>query len=363
MVLLKKTDIRLLPLGAKLGQDIFTSGGLLLLSKGKILDAALVRKLVSQGIIDVYLEHLEPGMLDESSQFMDKDESELREVINYSRAVVGEVLDQVRSGRPIEYDVLEDATDVIYSEVVNTNNIFRQLIALRDKDEYTLQHSVAVGALGVKICQLLNWPESKAKHVGVAGILHDIGKAQISDSIINKPGSLSEIEWAEMKRHSQYGYEILKNDCSVDPQVQMAVLQHHERINGKGYPLRLRDRQIHPYAKIIAIADTFDAITSDRSYQKPMSVFSAADELLKDAYRGGLEVETILIFVDYLLDMAPGEKVVLNTGEEAEIHLLNRNEPNRPLVRTSEGFVDLVRNREICIASFANDNEKLSYQR
>ncbi|NLB17864.1 MAG: HD-GYP domain-containing protein, partial [Syntrophomonadaceae bacterium] len=294
----------------------------------------------------------------EPPQSKTNDDSELQEVILKSRVAVGEIFENVRAGRSVEHDDLEDAVDMIYSEVVSTTNIFRKLITLRDKYEYTLQHSVAVGALGVKICQLLNWPDSEAKKVGVAGLFHDIGKGRISDSIMKKPGSLSEIEWAEMKRHSQYGYEILKNDPTIDPQVQLAVLQHHERLNGKGYPLRLKDKQIHPYAKIVAIADAFDAITSERCYQSPMSVFSAADELLKDAYQGGLELEVVLIFIDYLLDMVPGERVVLNTGQEAEVQLLNRSEPNRPLVRTSEGFVDLVRNRELCIAGFSEKEEK-----
>ncbi len=344
-----KKNINDLPMWAVLGQDVYTPEGQLLLVKGTVIKPYMVSKIIASGVLEVYVEGEEP---EPSRTPVRKPGNNLDRAFLVGQIIVNDIIEQVRSGRPIDRNDLEEAVNIFYPEVINTGNMFTQLWALRSKDEYTMQHSIAVGAFGVKICQLLNLPEKIAKQVGMAGMMHDIGKVRIPDTILNKSGALTEAEWDQMKKHPQYGYEILRSSGDVEHEIQLAVLQHHERLDRRGYPLNLSPNIIHLFSRILAIADSFDAMTSERVYRKPLSVFAAAEELMADAYKGKLDPRIVILFVDYIVDMTPGQKVLLNTGQIAEVILSNKSEPTRPLVRVDSEFVNLGLKRNVWIEDF-----------
>lgn len=341
-----------LPSWSVLGQNIYTLEGKLLLSKGNVLKPMVVDKLIAAGIIEVYLEN--SGEDISLAPFKSPD-LRFEEAFMAGQVIVRDIMDRVSAGRPIDRNDLDEAVNVLYPEVINTGNMLRQLAALRTKDEYTLQHSIAVGIYGLKICQLLGWPEKKCKQVGKAGIMHDIGKVKTPDEILNKPDALDGIEWEQLKRHPQLGYEILRSSEDIEYEIQLAVLQHHERLDGGGYPLGMRSNNLHLFSKILAVADAFDAMTSDRSYRQSLPTFKASQELMVEAYSGRMTPGIVVIFVDYLLDMSPGQKVLLNTEQIAEIVLPNKAEPNRPLVQTEGEFINLEKNRAVWIEAFYKD--------
>lgn len=344
-----KKNLLDLPLWAVLGQNIYTIQGQLLLAKGTVLQPMMLEKLMAKGIIEVYVENLEPDLPTASTETR---ESKLETAFLIGQIIVSDIIDRVRCGRSINYNDLNEAVNIFYLEVINARSIFHQLMALRTKDEYTLQHSIAVGAFGVKICQLLNLPEKVTKQVGAAGVMHDIGKVRTPDSILNKPGALNKLEWEQIMKHPQYGYEILRSSGDVEHEILLAVLQHHERLDGSGYPLGLPSNNIHLFSRILAVSDSFDAMTSERAYRRPFSIFKASEELMTEAYNGKLDAEIVILFVNYILDISPGQRVLLNTGEIAEIILPNKAEPNRPLVRVGGKFVNLEKNRDVWIEDF-----------
>jgi HD-GYP domain-containing protein (c-di-GMP phosphodiesterase class II) len=344
-----KKNINDLPLWAVLGQDVFTLQGQLLLLKGTVIKPDMVNKLIASGITEVYVEGKEESP---RASVRKKPGSNLHRAFLVGQIIVGDMIDQVRSGRPIERGDLEEAVNILYPEVLHASSMFTQLWALRRKDEYTMQHSIAVGAFGVKICQLLRLPQKIAKQVGMAGMMHDIGKVRIPDTVLNKPGALNYLEWEQMKRHPRYGYEILKSGGDVEREIQLAVLQHHERLDSGGYPLNSPSEKIHLFSRILAIADSFDAMTSERVYRKPLSVFVAAEELMSDAFKGKLDARIVLLFVNYILDMSPGQRVILNTGQIAEVILPNKSEPTRPLVKADSDFINLELRRDVWIEDF-----------
>lgn len=153
---------------------------------------------------------------------------------------------------------------------------FYYLINLSSHDPYTYQHSVGVGLNSIALAKKLNFTqESDLFDAGLAGLLHDIGKTKVDPAIINKPSKLDEKEWAVMIQHSTWSYDIVKDNAEINERVRLAMRHHHEDMDGRGYPDKLPGNQISTYAKMVAVADIFNALTTDRTYSKAMSPFEA----------------------------------------------------------------------------------------
>ncbi len=227
--------------------------------------------------------------------------------------------------------------------------LFRSLYVLEGADSYTYRHSLNVGILCTLIARLLKWDEERVWLMGAAGFLHDIGKTRVPREILLKPGRLTDEEFAEMKRHTVYGYEILQQMEGGHETLAICALLHHERLDGSGYPEGRKDEQIPLECQVVAVADMFDAICSDRVYKQRTSPFEAARVLWKAACDGLLNIEIVSLFVHYIAQLYVGAKARLNSGEEVEVILIHRDEPMRPLVRRQGQFVDLRCHRQLSI--------------
>ena len=351
-------------LGLELARSIYSTTGQLLLAKGTILQISHINKLLTQGLNEVYLSTKTEPIIPTNEEAPPKYASRspvssrlnpyIGELFTYGQEVIRDLFARIMANRPVNVKDLAYTVDLLYPEIMVTNNIFIQLRHLRNKDEYTLQHSVAVAILCIKIGQTQKFPEKILKQLGMAGLLHDIGKSRLPLEILNKSGPLTPHEYKEIKKHPILGYQVLLSANLSDRAIETAVLQHHERIDGSGYPLHTDVNHIHPYAKIIAVADIFDALTSDRIYRPKVSPFTAADEIRKATF-GHLDPLIAHRFITYFINLSAGEVVRLNTGELAEIILMNQYEPNRPLVKTrSNKFIDLTKDRNFEIQEVIN---------
>lgn len=160
--------------------------------------------------------------------------------------------------------------------LVRDPKAFYHLIRLSSHDHYTYQHSVGVGLNAIALGKRLKLAsEQDLVDLGIAGLLHDIGKTRVRPEVINKPGPLDKEEWDEMRNHATWGYELLKDNRDVSQRAKLAVLHHHEENSGGGYPHGLTDNQISVFAKIVTIADIFNALTTDRTYSKAKTPFEA----------------------------------------------------------------------------------------
>lgn len=160
--------------------------------------------------------------------------------------------------------------------LVRDPKAFYYLIRLSSHDPYTYQHSVGVGLNAIALGKRLKLASDQdLVDLGIAGLLHDIGKTRVRPEVINKPGPLDKEEWDEMRQHSTWGYELLKDNRDVSQRAKLAVLHHHEENSGGGYPHGLTDNQISVFAKIVTIADIFNALTTDRTYSKAKTPFEA----------------------------------------------------------------------------------------
>jgi len=181
----------------------------------------------------------------------------------------------------------------------NYLGVVRALIsALELKNSYTRGHSESVTRYAVALAKKLKLSPEEIESIEVAAVLHDIGKIGVQESILNKPGKLNDEEWGEMKQHPEFSYRILK-EVNFPWDVKPIIYAHHERYDGKGYPAGLKGREIPLGARIIAVADTFAAMTSDRAYRKGLSKEAAIEELKRVA-GAQLDPELVGVFVEIL---------------------------------------------------------------
>ncbi|MBJ6361699.1 HD-GYP domain-containing protein [Paenibacillus sp. GCM10012307] len=182
----------------------------------------------------------------------------------------------------------------------------------------------------------------------LSGLFHDIGNLKVDRELLIKPGTLTASELEEIRQHTVLGYQLLKPVPAINEGVKLASLQHHERVDGSGYPLGMGGDQIHPYAKIVAIADTFHAMTLKRAYRIPMSPYLVLEEIQKESF-GKLDPALVRIFIEKVTRFHNGTVVRLNDDRVGEIVFSDRNHLTRPWVSVNGTIVNLTTERQLYI--------------
>ena len=190
-----------------------------------------------------------------------------KRVINDSKKAVATMFDDARMGKAVSVGAAMQMVDDIAASVDRNLGALISLVRLKNKDEYTYMHSVAVCALMVALAKELGLSESEIRQAGLAGLLHDIGKAGIPSDVLNKPGALTDEEFSLVKLHPERGHQLLMQANILDEVVVDVCLHHHEKVNGMGYPHQLQANEISLFAKMGAVCDVYDAITSNRPYK------------------------------------------------------------------------------------------------
>lgn len=338
--------------GRTLATDLFTEYGTLLLPNQTVLTAAHVEILLRQRIREINVEdNLSEGTGELiSNQLMDSD-VDTQTVAAYVGAMdkTRLLFDQFSGDRAPRLEQFSNIFDELAEQAMKEMSLFRSLYVLEGADSYTYRHSLNVGILCSLIARLLKWDEEKITFMGTAGFLHDVGKMRVPKDILLKPGKLTEEEFEIMKKHTVFGYEMIKQMDGSNEMLALCALMHHERLNGTGYPQQRKGDEIPIECQVLAVADMFDAICSDRVYKERTSPFEAAQLLWKEACNGSLNIEIVTQFVRYIALLYVGAKARLSTGEEVEVIMINLDEPMRPLVRGQGEFVDLRYDRNLTI--------------
>jgi len=223
------------------------------------------------------------------------------------------------------------------------------MLMIRHTDDYTFEHSVNVAVLSGVIGKWMGIQGQNLRDLIFAGLMHDIGKSQVPVAILNKPGKLLPDEMEIMKMHTTKGYYLLKEVPKVPLVVMWSVLQHHERMDGSGYPLRLQGKNIHEFARIISVADIYDAMTSDRIYRRRTTPYHVIESLFQQMF-DALDVSVCSKFLFHIKDYMTGSVVLLSDGRQAEIVHPGAFPVGLPLVKTSDGqFINLEQSRAIKI--------------
>ena len=197
------------------------------------------------------------------------------QIRHQASTLVRSVMQDARLGKAIELDQVQPVVQNITESILRNPGALVGLLRIKTKDDYTFLHSVSVCTLLVAFCRSRNMPADITREAGLGGLLHDTGKALVPDHILNKPGPLTDEEFAVIKKHPEDGYRILKQTPEIGPIPLDITLHHHERRDGSGYPDKQAETGISELAQMAAIVDVYDAITADRCYHKGMSAAAA----------------------------------------------------------------------------------------
>jgi len=278
----------------------------LFLTRFKVKSDQEIEKIAALGVRDVYIDSslgddlLDALTMDEVQRDIEVELLQLAETVGkmsdnriskgeeieaavgiHQRAnqVIRNMMSDVRLGRQLEGGGVEEAIEGIADSVLRNSNALVQLSQIKNKDDYTFLHSVGVCALMTSFCNVLHLGKDVTRQVSIGALLHDIGKMQVSNEILNKPGRLSEAEFDEMKRHVAYGRDLVAGVEWVTPIARAVLEQHHERYDGTGYPGGLKGGAISQFGQMAAIVDVYDAITAERVYHQAMAPVEALRKL------------------------------------------------------------------------------------
>jgi HD-GYP domain-containing protein (c-di-GMP phosphodiesterase class II) len=218
---------------------------------------------------------------------------------------------------------------------------------LLDQD-YNYHNAVLSALTSYKIAQWCGYPQKDWMQAAFAGLLHDIGNIKVDEALLQKPTPLTGEEVEEVRRHTTYGYQLLRNVTAINEGVRLAALQHHEKIDGSGYPLKLDGSQIHFYAKIVAVADIFHAMTLEKAYRRAQSPYLVLEQILTESF-GKLDPVIVQTFIQKTTDLYNGTRIRLSDGRHGEIIFTDRSNPTRPMVQVEGKIVNLVQERDLYI--------------
>lgn len=261
----------------------------------------------------------------------DEEMAHARRLIERSRQAVQTMFDEVRMGKALSAAQAYELVDDIAASVLRGGNVLLGLARLKTADNYTYMHSVAVCALMTALAKELGLAPEQVRSAGLAGLLHDIGKMAVPSAILNKPGSLSDAEFSSVRAHPAAGHRMLQEVGEIDPVALDVCLHHHEKLDGSGYPEGLRGEQISLFARMGAICDVYDAITSTRPYKQG---WCPADSLRRMAsWRGAhLDAQLFAAFVKCLGIYPLGTLVRLQSERLA---VVVGQTPGKPLTQPS----------------------------
>jgi len=242
-------------------------------------------------------------------------------------------------GSKVDTDSLLMDTNNILRRTPSGLKIFDMLHNMRMYDDPTFAHCMNVALICHVFGQWLNMPDRDVDTLTVAGLLHDVGKLKIPEQILGKPARLTDSEYQVIKTHTVEGYNILKG-FDMDEHIKNAALMHHERCDGSGYPLGLTSERIDDFAKIVSIADVYDAMTSARVYRGPLCPFKVI-EIFESEGLQKYDSKYILTFLEYIVDSYVNNRVLLSNGLEGDIVLINKLDLSHPMVHCGSHYIDL----------------------
>jgi HD-GYP domain-containing protein (c-di-GMP phosphodiesterase class II) len=218
------------------------------------------------------------------------------------------------------------------------------------KEDYLYHHSVAVGLLSGFLGNKLNYEKGQWIQIALAGLLSDCGMAKVDAKIFNKQIALLPEEYNEIRLHPTHGYKMLLNLPVIREGVKLGVFQHHERIDGSGYPLGISGEKIHPFGKIIAVADVYHAMTSERTYRSKQSPYRVLELIIQDSF-GQFDIQVIQALIAGIANFSIGTMVRLSDRQIAEIVFVESKSPTRPIVKieNSGEFIQLAQRRDLFI--------------
>ena len=317
-----------LEVGYILDEDVYENR-VLLIRKGQVVTAHIKELLQTRKTVKI-VRHVP-----EESVYLEEDLSDDR-IVRLNEQVKTRIKEDVtKLFDDIESDsnasLAQNISDTIVNDVLKKDGVGLNLDELKVSDEYTFKHSVDVAAGSIILAKYLGLGADNIRDIGTAGVLHDIGKIMIPNEILNKNGKLTDKEFAVIKNHPVYGYQMLSKNQSIAEPIRRAVLYHHEKFCGGGYPSGLKGNEIPLYARVLSVIDVFDALVTERPYHKAYSVADTL-EIMYTMY-AQFDAEVFQAFLKSLIVYPIGSIITLSNGVQAQVIKTNKGYPLRPVVK------------------------------
>lgn len=327
----KKVDVSSLMPGDIIASDIYMKNGALVIKSGSVLTDKHINALCRMGerIVTIDIKNVYIDAVEDSKIIMKK----------------------AADGKLISPQEVISAISPILREVKREKNVTRLLLALQSQDEYTFQHTINIGVISMTLAKWMGIDDQEELvKIAMAGTMHDIGKSKISKAILKKPDKLTPEEYKVIKKHVLFGQKIIRKEGNYSSEIEYAVLQHHERMDGSGYPYGLKGDKIHLYARIVAVADVYHALTSKRSYKDKLNPFIVLEHLKNSI--DSLDTSIVLTFISNMLNCLLGCTVELTNGEKGKVVFTHIDRISRPIVKLEDRneVINLSENTEIGIS-------------
>lgn len=340
--------------GEKLTQNVITALGGTLFYKDKLLSVRDVEVLKAFLIPSVTIKSFLEESAEKTEESTSSEEglySQSTFLIDYEKMLklLKKTMSTMNSG--ISMPILEIRTqlETLIAKIDQFSPLtFSPRTTNMSNIEYLLHNSIMVSLTSFLLAKWHGMQQKDLMQIALAGLFHDIGNIKVDEAILNKPSKLTNQEMEQMKKHTVEGYSLLKNVAAINEGVKLTALQHHEKIDGSGYPLGLKNGKIHIYAKIVAIADIFHAMTSKRAYKIAVSPYLVLEQLYSESF-GKLEPSLVQTFINKITQFTNGTLVRLNDNRIGEIVFSERAHPTRPWVKVDGTIINLITDRKYFI--------------
>lgn len=326
-------------IGKRVEHDIVNAYGITIVPAQTILNEEAIRLLNNHNIdVDSLVLASDVKVTSPSSQMVQQTVSKSKELF-----------ESIGTSRKIPLKEFRKEVLPAIDEMARHQNIFELFEAVKAKDDYTYEHNIGVGILSTLIGRWMKLDEAELAILTMAATLHDVGKVNIPSEILNKPGKLTADEFELVKKHTTFGYELLKDIAELSPKVALAALQHHERDDGSGYPLGVKKDKIELLSSIVTVADIFHAMSSKRPYHEPIPFYEIVNQMSHGKF-GQLNPQIVSLFLGNMMKKMVGKQVVLTDGRMGEVVLLNPHRMETPLIKVDDEYLDLSQARGLRIA-------------
>lgn len=349
--------------GMIVGEDVYSYSNQLVISKGVTLTDTIITRLEFYSVPYVKIAESETGAFDnapppdafgenpaysaliQSSPEFKKYKHDFDETIDDFKNNLNDI---VQKGADIHTDSLLDQATSLIKDTSTGSGFFHMLHNMRQYDDLTFAHCMNVALISNILAGWLGMSREDIETATLCGLLHDIGKLSIPDHIIKKPSRLTNEEYEIVKTHTVAGYDLLK-DKDINEHIKNAALMHHEKCDGSGYPLGIDGSKIDPFAKIVGIADVYEAMTAARVYRGPLCPFQVIDIFEREGLQK-YEAAYILKFLENVVMTYMHNRVRLSDGTEGDIVFINHARLSRPMIKAEGRFIDLTKAPELYIA-------------
>lgn len=335
---MRLTSIHKVFVGEQIAKPIYSSNGATLIGENVTLTQRMIDRLKAANVSHVYIKDktfedlVIPEVLSEQTR-----KEAMGTILNTFQSFQNQSQTSYRI--PIHTDIgrpFRKVMGLLIDELKQNEAALSLLGSVCGFDHYVFSHSFQVTLYTITVAIRMGFNQKELMDIGLGAILHDIGKMMVPYEILSKPGSLTNDEFLLMKKHTEFGFEILRRQEDLSLLTAHCAFQHHERFDGSGYPRNLTDAEIHPYAKIIAICDVYDALTSNRVYRNAMLPHEAI-EILYSGVGTNFSKDLVEDFKNTVALYPLGLTVTLTTGE---VGVVIRNHPelsSRPMIRVIKG--------------------------